>query len=69
MDLAQGSTTFSEALEMPLSVARAYLGHEFYSQGAKNEEARQKLVVAILDRINSVTAAIYKLPRALGGRR
>lgn len=69
LDISPGSTSYSEALKLPISFAKAYLGHDFYSQDTKNAEAQQKLLISGLNGINGVIKAIHGLGKALAGRR
>lgn len=69
LDLSPGSTSFSEALNLPMSFARAYLAHDFTTQHTKNTEAQQKLWISGLNGINGVIKAVHGLGKALAGRR
>lgn len=64
-----GGTPYALALDLPLSLARGYFEHPTYQQHAKAEEARQRMDIALLERVDSVRKAIYALGKALSGRR
>lgn len=69
LDLNGGSTSFRDALQLPMSFARAYIGHDYYTQHAKNTEAEQRLWVSGLNGINGVIKAIHGLGKLIAGRR
>lgn len=63
-----GGTPYALALDLPLSFARAYVEHPIYTQHAKAEEAKQRLDVAVIERLNAVIKAVGNLGRALPRR-
>lgn len=67
LDLNCG-TPYPMALDLPLSFARGYFEHPVYTQHSKAAEAKQRLDVAVVERLNAVVKAIYGLGRALAGR-
>lgn len=64
MDLHCG-TPYTAALDLPLSYARAYFEHPVFTQHGKNQEARQKLDVAVVERLNALLKAIGGLGKAI----
>ena len=63
-----GGTPYPQSLALPLSYLRAYFEHPVYQQHVKVEEARQKLDLAVVGRLDLVTKAVGLLARALCGR-
>jgi hypothetical protein len=60
-----GGTPYPQALDLPLSFLRSYFESEVYQQDAKAQEARQKLDVAVVGRLDVVIKALGALGKAL----
>lgn len=56
-----GSTPFPQALQLPLSLARAYLESEAVKKAGEADAARAELAVQLATRIDNVTRAVVSL--------
>jgi hypothetical protein len=68
MDIHAG-TPYPDALDLPMSLSRAYFDSKVHTQHQKAEEGRQRNLNVVLQRIDGVIKAIGELGKALAGRR
>ncbi len=66
MDIHAG-TPYPAALDLPMSLSRAYFESPVHTQHLKSEEGRQRNLNAVLQRIDGVIKAIGELGKAMAG--
>lgn len=64
-----GGTPLPLALNMPVSAVSDFFTTGAYSNYCKAQEGQQKLILAVLSRIDNVVRAVGGLGKALVGRR
>lgn len=63
-----GNTPYPQALGLSMSFLQAYFDSSVHQQHVKAEESQQKIVSAVIGRLDSVIKAIGYLGKALRGR-
>jgi hypothetical protein len=59
------NTPLPAALDLPISIARAFFDSKMHTQHVKNMEGRQQLTMAVINRIDGVIKAIGGLGKVL----
>ena len=60
-----GGTPYPQALDLPLSLVRAYFESPVHQQKVKADEGSQKLDLAVVGRLDSVVRAIVMLGKSI----
>lgn len=63
------STSFNEALQMPVSMAEQFFESKSFADWKKSRESELKIQSAVVDRLNSVVRAVGMVAKVFAGRR